>query len=454
MIIEIIGISAAASMIVMLLGAVLAGSAEKPGVLLFMAVFGAAVGYIYGMIWVFLTGGLMYNAIGLFGVIMISLVCGWFALTRFTDVIEMASRIKAGKLTKYIGVCILAVLAVLIMIGSVPPVYGNSVNTTSFSTTSKSIIRNNPLLIDMDKVDTNMFTLSSNPTSFIDIDSITSGVSFPYLTETPNEGDYLEFEVTFTVGTSGGSWDQPWIRILVVNDDNNNGVADSTDQIWGSSTLKVATTSNNWRSCCAWENNAPYMQLSVIGLSDGSVLPMPIFHASSISTWQDDTNDVFSNTPEKYKPTHDQFSLELSGNSLSVKESIETFAKVNKGQTTTIRGKIYCFEGSSGSKVLWIGAYDYRYQNNPFGTDQNALFVHNHPFSIGGSGGSCTNGDEKCVGDDLYECINGEWVLKELSSSQCSGSAPVIDTSVQTWVVGGVLGISALGAFIISKKYI
>lgn len=31
----------------------------------------------------------------------------------------------------------------------------------------------------------------------------------------------------------------------------------------------------------------------------------------------------------------------------------------------------------------------------------------------------CVEGDRKCVGYDLYECINGEWVLIEEDSPTC-----------------------------------
>lgn len=33
----------------------------------------------------------------------------------------------------------------------------------------------------------------------------------------------------------------------------------------------------------------------------------------------------------------------------------------------------------------------------------------------------CTNGDSKCIGDDLYTCINGIWQLTEENSPLCVG---------------------------------
>lgn len=36
----------------------------------------------------------------------------------------------------------------------------------------------------------------------------------------------------------------------------------------------------------------------------------------------------------------------------------------------------------------------------------------------------CTEGDTKCIGSDLYECINGQWQIVEEASPECIGPWP------------------------------
>ena len=54
--------------------------------------------------------------------------------------------------------------------------------------------------------------------------------------------------------------------------------------------------------------------------------------------------------------------------------------------------------------------------------------------------GICTEGETKCVGADLYECKNGEWVLKEKDSPECK-KPPIDWTKILPLAIIGLLGI-------------
>lgn len=52
----------------------------------------------------------------------------------------------------------------------------------------------------------------------------------------------------------------------------------------------------------------------------------------------------------------------------------------------------------------------------------------------------CEEGETKCIGSDLYQCQNGEWVLIEPSSPKCVVPPPI---PVELILAG--IGIIAIG---------
>ena len=59
----------------------------------------------------------------------------------------------------------------------------------------------------------------------------------------------------------------------------------------------------------------------------------------------------------------------------------------------------------------------------------------------------CTEGETKCVGYDLYKCINGKWQLVERNSTQCGYTPPAPPPPIPTipqWAIYGLLGLGAV----------
>ena len=376
--------------------------------MLFMVLFGSTIGWLTGMAFIFLTGGLelslpwMILPAIIVSLSSILILCGLTGKkVMFTRPRWKVGRSLAVGLSVIVVVSLVASLAVLAF-----PSYGTSYNTESFSTHRMTTVTGYTSLTSSQ---VRMLTTEISP-SFVSIDSTKSSVHFPVISANPDEGDYLEFKATFNVGSSGGSWDQPYIKLAVIKDNNGNGDVDTGDEVWNPALYKFATkTGKQWRSNCLWDSGSPAIQLQVVSVG-GEIVYMPIFHASSITQWKDDHGQTFANTPEGYIPPIDQLSWELSGSSVSLKEDLTTFAVVGTGSSTNIEGKIHCPSGTAGSHLVVIQAFDFRY-TDPFDPAETPLTQEIMPFTVGG-------GTDLFCGDGICSPEIGE------TTATCPGDCP------------------------------
>jgi len=359
---------------------------ENPIFTLICGLFGGAVGTWFSVLWIFLTGGTTFNTIMVFAVILTTLVLLLLLLSYLRDVIRHVVT------TPHAGIIAFSILIAtsFFLMFSMIPVYGSTPNDTSLSKTSfyspsfASTTVTSNLASELTSINT-CAKCSSLP---VDIDMHHASLNFPWFTSNPSVGDYLEFEITFSVGSGGGNWNKPYVKIAVIYDKDGSGTINSGDVIWSSSLFKTVTNSGNWRSQLAYANDNPYVQISVASTSEGVVF-MPIFHVSKLTTWKNDNGMKFSaNTPEGYTSPHDQMSWLLSSdNKITLKEEISSFASVAKGRTTTLKGKLYCHSNVKGKNIIWVGAYDLDYQKNPFEAGfGNPLNSKTYTFTIGGGG--------------------------------------------------------------------
>lgn len=72
-----------------------------------------------------------------------------------------------------------------------------------------------------------------------------------------------------------------------------------------------------------------------------------------------------------------------------------------------------------------------------------------HTWSISISGLPCTDeGEQRCFGNNLYECQNGTWILIEQNSPQCITPPPQIPWML---IAGGVL-IASIATYVILRR--
>jgi hypothetical protein len=428
----------------------------------FMVLFGATAGWLTGMAFIFLTGGLDLSLPWMILPAIIVALSSILILCKLTGrrVMFNQPRWKVGRsLAVVMSVAVILSLVVSLAVLAFPS-YGVSYNTESFSVRGTMLTGYTSLTSSSVRA----LTTELSP-SFVSIDSAKSCVHFPVISDNPDEGDYLEFRATFNVGPNGGSWDQPYVKLGVIKDNNGDGAVDAGDEVWNGALYKLATqTSKQWRSNCLWEGTSPVVQLHLVSVS-GEILFMPIFHASAITQWKNDQGQTFANTPENYLPPIDQLSWELSGSSVSLKEDITTFAVVGAGSSTNIEGKIYCPSGSAGSHLVLIQAFDLRY-TNPFDPAEAPLAQEIMTFSVTSGSGDLYCGDGICspeIGETHENCpadcpagtytltvntvptgctvaVSGETTQNSGSTGQCvfpglaSGSVKTVTTSKTGYV--------------------
>lgn len=398
----------------------------------FMVLFGATAGWLSGMGFIFITGGLDLSLPWMILPMIIVALSSILILCPLTGKKVMFTRPR-WKIGRSLAVC-LSVVVVLSLVVSLAvlafPSYGTSYNTESFSVRGTKLTGYTSLTSSQVR----MLTAEISP-SFVSIDSAKSSVHFPVISENPEEEQYLEFQATFNVGTGGGSWDQPYIKLAVIQDNNGNGAVDTGDEVWNGAFYKFATkTGKQWRSNCMWEGGNPVSQLHIVSVG-GEALFMPIFHASGITQWKNDQNQMFGNTPEGYTPPIDQLSWELSGSSVSLKEDVTAFAVLNTGSSANIEGKIYCPSGSAGSHLVLIQAFDLRY-TDPYDPSETPLAQEVMPFSI------IPGDDDLYCGDGICSPEIGE------DNSNCPGDCPAgtYTLTVNTDPTGCTVDVSGEGS--------
>ena len=388
---------------------------KKPIFTLYLILLGITCGWLSGMIWIYLTGGLDINATAILLPVVITLLA---SLTAMYLIGEKAIPIPSRKVTPFatlLAVGLLLVIAGVAFATNLPQTYKSEYARVQYDKVS--------FLPSMPKISWRDAKRLSQPiySNMIQIDKAKSYVRFPTIAENPQEGQYLEFKVTFHV--SNADWEQPYIKLAVFQDSNGNGVPDNGEHIWSDVHYKIATESGKkWRTNCIWRNNQPYVQFHVAGV-DGQALIMPIFHANSLTVWKNEQGKTFSNTPEGYTAPYDMLSWELTGDNAYLKEQIQSFAVISKGSSVSIKGKIYCPDGSTGHHGLIIQAFDMRY-TDPLDPSAEPLAQDIMTFTVseGGGGGG--------------------------------GGQPDIDITYQSWVVAGLLVFGTAIASVATIRYL
>lgn len=404
--------------------------------LLFLTLFGATFGWISGMVFIFATGGLEMSlpwfilpaiAVALGDMIVL------YAFRNVGAIFRLPGWI-VGRVTSTISVVIVAVLILSIFLLAVPS-YGTSINTQTYSVRDARIGGTMTLSSSQARAFNAVSTMAYVPITF---DTAKSSVSFPRIAENPDEGQYLEFELTFSVSSAKppSNWEQPYIGMCVFKDDDADGSLDAGEEIWDDLNYKGPTLLDCWwRSNCVYTTaGTPAYEMFTLSVG-GDFLLAPMFHASSVSLWKADTSYTFPNTPQQYVPPRDGVSWEESpSGALTLKEQVGGYRTISAGSSATFKGKIYCPTGYAGTHGLLVRAFDARY-TGPYTPNEDPLAEHVMTFTVGsGNGPVC--GDGVCEPPETAEtcpedCANGGY--------------PEVDISSTSWVTVAILGLATIG---------
>lgn len=441
---------------------------KADAIVLLMALFGATIGWILGMIFIFTTGGLELTVEWFVLPVLTTAFFSFFILKYYRNMkfIKFSRKTKTNRLA-LIG----SIIIVVLLLGSVfammlPKTYASSSSTVDF-TDEKARMLSSLRTYTVSGSDASSFNtpLSSG---IVSIRTAKSSVNFPHIAENPTAGDYLGFQATFDVSGSGGDWTNPYIAMAVIFDTDDSGGITSGDTYWYASDYKFATESGKkWRTSLLYETDgSPLYQISTVSVG-GDFMMMPIFHANAITQWKNDNGIIFSNTPENYNSPYDQLSWEHGGSgSITLKEDISTWATISAGSSESIKGKIYCHSEHVGRNFLLVHAFDMRY-TDPLTPGETPLAQETMTFIIEANGepycgdGVCEppetpeNCPEDCPSGEPYcgdgTCDPGE---NQYNCPEDCGypDPPIVDIDVTAWVIVAVLGLGSVGAVVYGPK--
>ena len=244
--------------------------------------------------------------------------------------------------------------------------------------------------------------LMNRPNIIVSIDSYYTSIDFPSrLAENPQEGDYLNFKLTFEVpSTSPTDWREPVWYTLCWGDVNYNGTFDKdVDIVLGGEFYKIPSKIGDIVTSgpCVYDAEGnPMWAMYSFETEEGDTICLPIIFGLydddgeyPYNPWKDDSQYTFVNTPEGFKPPYDQGSLQIDASGhINYKEKVYGFAEITKGHSCDVYGKIYCPIGMPEQTSDWyftVIAYDYAYSKD------EAIAVHNMHFQVsdadGGDGG-------------------------------------------------------------------
>lgn len=424
---EIIGICTLLGTITGLISSLFLSDKENPWFTLIITLLGSTISFWYSIIWIFLTEGTGFSALMIFGCIVTTIVFLIITIPFISGMNKYFIRPKKG-LADIISLVLLFGIALFLMFSAMPA-FSSIQNTTPISTDDENYRLTYDKTVDEDLFDTFETAnacLSCSPIP-VEMNVKRASVNFPFFTANPSVNDYLGFDVTFDVGTSGGAWNKPYIKIIVFHDEDGSGDISQGDSIWSPSMVKIGTTNTLWKTNLVYQSGSPYIQLHYATTNDGQLF-MPIFRLSQISQWKDDANVKFpNNTPEGYTSPTDQLSWDLSDNQISLKEDINSFASVPKGSSTTIKGSVYCHTEYSGTNFIWVGAYDLNFQSNPFNSGAgNPLMYKTEKFVVG-EGPSPPDEDS---------------------------APPDVGIDISAYIIGATISIGSLGAIVYGRKFL
>jgi hypothetical protein len=343
--------------------------------MLVMILLGATVGWFTGLLFVFMTGGLnlsiFWMILPLITVSLVSILFLYRSAVHGSMFTRARWRVGSG-LAGILSVVVILLLAAVLVFSVVPISSVTSSTIESFSISGTAGVSE----FELPSKDIRVLNTNIAP-SFLSVDVERSSVRFPRISENPDEGDYLNFQATFTVQSSGGTWKQPYIKIFVFKDPNGNGQYDSGETTWGTSKMKFPTNAGYWRGNIAWENSHAVKMINSLKFSGVQTI-LPIFHISEPSIWKDDTGQIVSNTPEGFNVP-----------------------------TDTIPGKIYCPDGYAGTHALVVQAFDFRY-TDPWDAGETPLTQKIMTFTVNGGNNDPYCGDGICNGGETHATCPGD----------------------------------------------
>ena len=357
---------------------------DNPIFTLICGVLGATVGVWFSVGWIFLTGGTTFNAVMILGVVLTTVIVLLLVLTKIQEVLRLVVT-TSHKLSGIFAFAILIGIAVFLMVSAFP-MYSSTTNTINVQNTATGLQLDSsisyPVTSNVVQQLSTVPTCGSCGAVPVDVTVRQASLNFPFFTSTPSVGDYLGLDISFNVGTSGGDWAAPFIKIAVVHDVDNSGTITDADDFWGSNLYKVNKGISKWRTHLSYhESGMPNIQFQAV-LSGQGVMRCPIFHANSIDVWKIDIAKFFHNTPENYLSLTDQISWDYQ---LTQKESVTEWGTIAKGQSSTINGDLYCHQDFEGANLLWVGVGDANF-NECWTTDMGDVLSYKiHPFTITGT---------------------------------------------------------------------
>jgi len=309
-----------------------------------LVLVGAFTGWIGGIIWVAMTGGLEITLFALIIPVAVSALFSFLILNRISA--RYLGNTYVSKQASTWALVALFILAFGIAYTAIPAVYSSTANVQTFSV-SPIIFNPNEQLIT-----TSTYTTATN-TIPMDIDYIGSSATLSTMAENPITSSYYNFKIYITPKVP---WTSPYIKMAIYKDTNEDGKLNQGDVLWSDADYKLSTENTKWRINCLWQGDVP--QYGVF-TSNGKMLP--IFHANDITKAKDETNINFQNTPEGFIPASDM----LSWNQQGLLEQVVNYATVNGGETTTIQGKAFCSPDKAGQNIIVVRTYDVAYAS-PF----------------------------------------------------------------------------------------
>lgn len=337
------------------------GKNEK--IVLICSLQGAFTGWLSGMMWVYLTGGL---EISIFALVLPVLISAFFTVI-LLQYLPKGTEHPVGKGTATLATIAFFALIFCVAFSSVPLMYKPALNTETFSV---STLDYNPEATTITKTETP--PTHSIPIS-IEYSKSTIG-SFGVMSENATPQSSLQFKVFFK---PGADWMQPYITIGVYADKDRDGKLSKGDVLWSDTNYELATANSQWRTNCLWEKGvAKYNMIS----NDGKLLPL--FHANAITQTKDETNVKFLNTPEGYTPQNDMLTWE-DGN---LQEQVVEYATIAAGESSGIQGRIYCGPQTTGDNIIVVRAYSVGL-TDPFADNQQPLAEQIIPFAVTPTGG-------------------------------------------------------------------
>jgi len=340
---------------------------KKPITVILCSFQGAFTGWLAGMMWVYLTGGL---EVTLYALVMPVLISGFVTLLILQRLPIGTEWSSTGKGTTILAGGAFLVIIFFVAFSSVPATYTSGVNTESFSVQTLDY---SPTPEVVSQVYENGISVQSVP---IVIETSKSSVDFLTMSEDATPGSSLTFKIFFT---PEAHWTKPYITVAVYSDTDNNGKLSVGDIMWSDANYQVGTMFSNWRTNCLYTNGvATYSMQS----NDGE--PLPIFHANQLSKTKNDANVQFLNAMG-YAPQNDMLTWE---NGVLTEQVIE-YANIAPGQTSTIQGKIYCPSGATQNNIIVVKAYSADL-TDPFAKGQPCVAEQTVPFTVSASAAEVT----------------------------------------------------------------